>query len=279
MKGGKSALWVDENIADSITVHATRFIEKNKNKPFFLFFGTNDIHVPRYPHDRFRGKSGMGYRGDAILQFDWSVGEIVRALKKAGIFENTLIIITSDNGPVVDDGYKDEAVELLQNHKPWGPFRGGKYSAFEAGTRVPFIVHWPAQVKPTVSNALVSQIDMMATFASLTQPKGTFSIPYDSQNQLDTWLGKEFCGRDYVIASAGVLSVLTKEWKYIEPSNGRAYNQLTNTELGNDSVDQLYNIIIDRGEYDNVAIKFPERTNIIKDILKKEKQKGIGMEL
>lgn len=147
MKGGKSALWVDENIADSITVHATRFIEKNKDKPFFLYFGTNDIHVPRYPHERFRGKTGMGHRGDAILQFDWAVGEIVSALKHAGVFENTLIIITSDNGPVVDDGYKDGAVELLQNHKPWGPFRGGKYSAFEAGTRVPFIVHWPSEVE------------------------------------------------------------------------------------------------------------------------------------
>ena len=83
MKGGKSALWEDENIADSITVHAVRFIERNKDKPFFLYFGTNDIHVPRYPHKRFRGKTDMGHRGDAIVQFDWSVGEVVRALKEA----------------------------------------------------------------------------------------------------------------------------------------------------------------------------------------------------
>ncbi|HCF80174.1 MAG TPA: arylsulfatase, partial [Porphyromonadaceae bacterium] len=122
------------------------FIERNKDNPFFLYFGTNDIHVPRYPHGRFRGKTDMGYRGDAILQFDWSVGEVVRALKEAGVYDNTLIIITSDNGPVVDDGYQDEAVEKLKNHKPWGPFRGGKYSTFEAGTRVPFIVHWTGNV-------------------------------------------------------------------------------------------------------------------------------------
>ncbi len=150
MKGGKQALWEDENIADSITCKAVRFIENHKDEPFFLYVGTNDAHVPRWPHPRFVGKSGMGPRGDALLQFDWTVGEIMGALEKAGIAENTLIVLSSDNGPVVDDGYADGAVELLGEHRPWGPFRGGKYSIFEAGTRVPMIVSWPAQVKPGV---------------------------------------------------------------------------------------------------------------------------------
>ena len=92
----------------------------------------------------------MGPRGDALLQFDWTVGEIMAALEKAGIAENTLIVLSSDNGPVVDDGYADQAVELLGDHRPWGDFRGGKYSSFEAGTRVPFIVSWPERVKPGV---------------------------------------------------------------------------------------------------------------------------------
>ncbi|MDD3787952.1 MAG: arylsulfatase [Petrimonas sp.] len=279
MKGGKSALWEDENIADSITTHAVRFIERNKNKPFFLYFGTNDIHVPRYPNERFRGKSGMGCRGDAILQFDWSVSEVVRALKEAGIYDNTLIIVTSDNGPVVDDGYQDEAVALLKNHKPWGPFRGGKYSTFEAGTRVPFIVHWPGKVRTGVSDALVSQIDMLGTLAELTDVKSTQAIPEDSQNQLPAWLGSDLKGRDYVIGAAGTLTVLTSEWKYIEPGNGAAYNAFTNTELGNNPNDQLYNMCRDRGEYDNVAEENPLIVRFLKQILEEEKAKGINKEL
>ena len=279
MKGGKSALWEDENIADSITVHAVRFIEKNSDKPFFLYFGTNDIHVPRYPHERFRGKSGMGYRGDALLQFDWSVGQIVKALKKKGIFENTLIIISSDNGPVIDDGYNDGAVEGLKNHKPWGPFRGGKYSTFEAGTRVPFIVHWPDRVEPKVSPALVSQVDMTATISALMGQARSPEIPEDSQNQLNAWLGLELNGRDYVIGSANSLSILTREWKYIEPSNARPYSAYTNNELGNNPNKQLYNMVIDRGEYDNVAAENPHRVEIMKQILEREKEKGINKDL
>ena len=168
MSGGKSALWVDEDIADVITGKAVDFIKKNKDKPFFLYFATHDIHVPRVPHHRFVGKSGMGPRGDAILEFDWSVGEIVKTIDKLDLAHKTMIIVTSDNGPVVDDGYKDDAVEKLGDHKPAGPLRGGKYSAFDGGTSIAFIVRWPGKIKPGTSDALFSQIDLMSSFASLT---------------------------------------------------------------------------------------------------------------
>mgnify|MGYP000511964981 CR=1 FL=1 len=153
MKGGKQALWEDENIADSITVKAARFIEKNKRHPSSCM---SEQMMRMCPVGRIlvlSAKAAWGPRGDALLQFDWTVGEIMAALEKAGIAENTLIVLSSDNGPVVDDGYADQAVELLGDHKPWGAFRGGKYSSFEAGTRVPFIVSWPAEVKPGVSDA------------------------------------------------------------------------------------------------------------------------------
>ena len=140
MKGGGKALWKDENIADSITAHAVDFIKQHKDEPFFMYFATNDVHVPRFPHNRFRGKNKMGLRGDAIAQFDWSVGQLLEALDKMGLTQNTLIILSSDNGPVVDDGYDDKAEELLNGHEPAGNLRGGKYSAFEGGTRVPVIV-------------------------------------------------------------------------------------------------------------------------------------------
>ena len=168
MSGGKSALWVDEDIADIITGKAVKFIEDNKDKPFFLYFSTHDIHVPRVPNQRFVGKSGMGPRGDAILEFDWSVGEIVKTIENLNLSRKTIIIVTSDNGPVVDDGYKDDAVEKLNGHTPAGPLRGGKYSAFDGGTRVAFIVRWDGKIKPGTTDALVSQIDFLSSFASLT---------------------------------------------------------------------------------------------------------------
>src|SRR5688500_10376862 len=167
MTGGKAAHWVDEDVADVITEKAVSFIKEHKDEPFFLFFSTHDIHVPRVPHSRFAGKSGMGPRGDVLLQLDWSVGEILDALDEGGFASNTLLIFTSDNGPVVDDGYEDQAVELLGSHKPAGNLRGGKYSAFEAGTRVPFIVRWPGQEKKGVSDALFSQVDLYASLATL----------------------------------------------------------------------------------------------------------------
>jgi arylsulfatase A-like enzyme len=234
--------------------------------------------VPRYPHERFRDKSGMGYRGDAILQFDWTVGMIVEALEKAGILDNTLIVLTSDNGPVVDDGYADKAVELLGDHRPWGEFRGGKYSNFEAGTRVPFIVHWPAVVKPGISDALFSHIDMFGSMEKLTGQDMGEAAGMDSQNYLATLTGEDKKGRDYVIEASGSLSISDGEWKYITPNKGPAYNKLTNTELGNSEDEQLYNLHEDVGEKQNVAKKYPDKVKEMKQILEQEKQKGFREE-
>ena len=151
MSGGKSALWVDEDMADVLTRKANAFHRRARRRPFFLYFATHDIHVPRVPNSRFVGKTEMGPRGDAIAELDWCVGEILETLDRRGLAQDTLVIFTSDNGPVVDDGYQDDAVKRLGSHQPAGPLRGGKYSAFEGGTRVPFLVRWPARVKPGVS--------------------------------------------------------------------------------------------------------------------------------
>lgn len=273
MKGGKSALWKDEFIADSIAGKAVDFINKHQSSPFFLYVGTNDIHVPRFPHPRFVGKSGMGPRGDSLLQFDWIVGQIIEALEKNGLMENTLIVLTSDNGPVVDDGYQDQAVELLGDHTPWGEFRGGKYSNFEAGTRVPFIVCWPEQVQPKVSDALVSHIDLYASMAKLVGKELQPGAAPDSKDYLSAFLGEDNKGREYVIEAAGSLSVSDGNWKYIKPSKGAAYAKETNTELGNDKAEQLYNLKEDIGEKNNVAAQNPEVVERLKNILEKERNK------
>lgn len=274
MKGGGKALWQDENIADTIAAKAVKYIESHKDTTFFLYIGTNDIHVPRYPHARFAGKSGMGYRGDAILQFDWTVGEIMKALREQGIADHTMIVLTSDNGPVVNDGYLDQAIESLGNHRPGGELRGGKYSNFEAGTRVPFIASWPAGITPGVSGALVSHIDLFASMAALTGQKPGAGVASDSRNQLSALTGEDKKGRDYVIESAQSLSISDGEWKYIAPNNSTPYSAITRTETGNSPEDQLYNLRQDIGEKNNLASKHPEVVKKMKELLKQEKSKG-----
>ena len=269
MTGGRSALWVDEDMADVITDKAVKFIEDNQGKPFFLYFATHDIHVPRVPNGRFAGKSGMGPRGDAILEFDWSVGEIVKAVKRMKLEKKTLIIITSDNGPVVDDGYRDQAVELLGSHKPAGKLRGGKYSAFEGGTRVVFISSWKGTIKKGVTGALFSQIDMMASLAGIAGASIPEGGAPDSRNNIDVLTGRTTVGREWVVEqpARNRLSIVQRGWKLIEPGQGPKIQVNTNTETGNDPSYQLYNIGTDPGERNNVAGDNPVIVKELTDLL------------
>jgi len=141
MSGGHQARWVDEEVSLTFLHKATQFITDHQQHPFFLYLALTEPHVPRMPATQFKGKSGLGYRGDAILQLDWTIGQLVKHLQASGMEKNTLIIFSSDNGPVLDDGYQDGAVTLLNGHTPAGPLRGGKYSSLEAGTRDPALDH------------------------------------------------------------------------------------------------------------------------------------------
>lgn len=279
MKGGGKALWKDENIADSITAHAIEFLRQHRDERFFMYFATNDVHVPRFPHQRFRGKNKMGLRGEAIMQFDWSVGQLMKALDELGLTENTLIILSSDNGPVVDDGYQDKAVELLNGHDPAGGLRGGKYSTFEAGTRVPVIVHWPKMIQePQVSDVIISQIDWLASLASLVDARIPAGSAADSYDRLGNLLGTDDTDRPWVIehSANNTLSVRTRDWKYIEPNDDpRTIQKETNTELGNAAVPQLYDMTVD-GERENVAAKYPEKVFELERILRQVRKRTIN---
>ncbi len=259
MSGGRSARWVDEEIADVLAAKAVAFVESHKNRPFFLYFATHDIHVPRVPHPRFTGKSGLGPRGDAIFQFDWCVGEVMNTLDRLKLAGNTLLLFTSDNGPVVDDGYQDQAVEKLDGHRPAGPLRGGKYSAFDAGTRVPFVARWPEKVRRGTSDALISQIDFFSSFATLTGETLSGTDAPDSFNVLPALLGASDSGRDHLVEQAGALSLIQGDWKYIEPHKGARINSESNIELGNDPQPQLYNLRDDLGEKENLASRYPAK--------------------
>ncbi|QNI36311.1 sulfatase-like hydrolase/transferase [Edaphobacter albus] len=259
MEGGKSALWVDEDIADTLSGKAVHFIEQNSHHPFFLYYPVHDIHVPRLPNERFVGKTSMGPRGDAIAELDWCVGRIVQTLEKQGIAHNTLIVFSSDNGPVVDDGYQDDAVKKLGSHKPAGIYRGGKYSNFDGGTRVPFIAKWPDRIKSgTTSNALVDQIDLLASFASLTGQQLQHNDAPDSVDLLPALLGRSRIGRESLVEEAGALSLVDGQWKVIRGDNKAAFDPYTKTELGNAPRPQLYDRISDPGEHHDVAAAHPE---------------------
>lgn len=275
MTGGESALWEDESIAQKLIGKAKEFIENHKDGPFFLYFATHDIHVPRAPNKTFVGRSELGPRGDVILQLDWSLGEIIHVLDSLGLSENTLIVFTSDNGPVLDDGYQDQAVEKLNGHTPSGSLRGGKYSTFEAGTRVPFVISWPSHVRgETISDALISQVDLFASFAKLTgQDIAPTSAP-DSYDVLQALLGESKKARDFVVEHAGSLSVIKGNWKYIEPSDGASYYKETNIELGNAPYPQLYDLSVDLGEKINLAEKYPVKTAELSSLLESIKSRN-----
>ena len=272
MQGGKTARWTDEEMPLTFLEKAKQFIEANRKKRFFLFYALTEPHVPRMPSTMFKGRSGLGFRGDAILQLDWAVGEILKQLESLGLAKNTLVMFSSDNGPVLDDGYQDEAVTKQNGHLPAGPLRGGKYSAFEGGTRVPWILSWPGTIKPGVSDALLSQVDLLASFAQLLhQPLKTGEGP-DSEGQLPALLGKSKQGRTVVVTQGGALGLIKDGWKYIEPNNGAPYNKLTGIELGNAPRPQLYDLKTDLGEKNNLAEKYPERVSEMQTLLQKIKE-------
>lgn len=259
MKGGASARWKDEDMADNITNKAVSFLEAQKpNNPFFLYYGTQDIHVPRAPHARFVGKTTMGPRGDSIASLDWCVGQLLDTLRRKGLERDTIVMFSSDNGPVIDDGYADEAVAKLGDHKPWGPLRGGKYSTYEAGTRVPFLLRWPARVKPQTSDALLCQMDLYASLASLTGQTLPQGAAPDSENILPALLGESKAGRTTLVEAAGGKAFREGNWKYIRANKGPKTN-LTKNELGNNDAPQLFDLSKDLGEQTNLAATDPTR--------------------
>jgi arylsulfatase A-like enzyme len=278
MTGGAKARWVDEEFPDVFTGKAVDFIKDSKDQPFFLFFSFHDIHVPRIPNPRFAGKSSMGSRGDAIVQMDWCTGEIIRTLEEHGLEENTLVIFTSDNGPVLDDGYADQAVELIGNHNPSGPFRGGKYSVFEAGTRVPTIVYWPSVVKPGVSDALTTQVDLFATLAGMVGVDLEKDDAPDSYDMLPAWLGESEDGRETMLEEAFTFALRQGDWKYIQPlPDGKqvpGWFRNKDIESGLSSEAQLYDLSNDLGELDNIAGSHPLKVEELNDLLEEIMKAG-----
>ena len=250
MKGGENALWRDIDMADHFLKKANEFLEENKKNNFFLFYSLQQPHVPRTPHPRFEGLSGMGPRGDVILEADWCIGQIYKTLEKLDLLKNTLIILSSDNGPVLNDGYYDNAVELLGDHDPFGGLRGGKYSLFEAGTKVPFIAYWKNIIQSGVSNEIISQIDLLSSISSIVGDKFRSRDGKDLSNLI---LNNSGNGRKELIIEATTRTAFRSgDWVMIPPYNGVPVNKNVNIELGNSNEYKLFNIKNDPGQKINL---------------------------
>ena len=170
--------------------------------------------------------------------------------------ENTIIIFSSDNGPVLNDGYKDGAPEMVGEHKSAGGLRGGKYSLFDGGTHVPFFVYWKGHIKPLRSSALICHMDIMASLAEMLH----IDLPdnLDSENHLDALLGKSDVARkDLVVEAQGRLAYRNGDWVMLPPYKGSERN-LTGNELGNLGEYGLYNLSLDFSQDNNVAADNPE---------------------
>jgi arylsulfatase A-like enzyme len=245
MKGGAKAVWNDNDIADNLVEKAEKFIYENANNPFFLLLSTNDIHAPRLPHPRFKGATNLSYRGDNIVQLDWCVGEIMKILRQKGIEKNTILVFTSDNGPVyIDGGYEDESDK--GTHKAAGIFRGGKYQIYEGGTRVPFIIKWPSTIEPKVSSALISQVDLLASFAAFFNLEIPVEAALDSRNHWDAFIGKDDVGANVILEqtnSKRSIAIRKGKMKYLNKP-GDKY--------------EMYNLEIDPEEKNNIIEEYPE---------------------
>ena len=276
--GGTAARFRDEDLADAWVAQSKGFIhaQKTSGKPFFLFFAAHECHVPRVVHERFQGKSQLGPRGDAILELDWCVGELTKTLADNGLSENTLVVFCSDNGPVLDDGYKDDAVEKNGAHRAAGPYSGGKYSVYEGGTRTPFITCWPGTIPVGVSDELVCTIDLATSLASLVGQAMPADACLDSLDVSDALLAKTGAtGRDHLVqqdnGGGGNFGLRVGDWKLVRHDRKQARNLVVEQQLANTNVPQyqLFDLSADPGEKNDVTAARPQLASQLAERLRK----------
>lgn len=260
MSGGQKARWKDEEMAQHLLEKATDYIDKHAKEPFFLYYATHNAHEPRVPSPAFKGKSEAGIYGDVIEEFDHCVAGIIQALKKNNIYDNTLIIITSDNGPMIKEGYDDGALENINGHNPYGELRGEKYSLHEGGTRVPFICSWPRNIrKPFTQEQSFSYIDMLATFAGILNIPITDQACNDSKNGAALFQCPDVpLYREYIMIqnNSGQIAIRKGDWKYIPATKNRPA--------------ELYNLVTDPSELHTVTMAYPDKAAELMEYVKRD---------
>jgi arylsulfatase A len=257
--------WDDSQYGPSFTEKAVAFIAKHQanqtDKPFFLYFPSQAPHRPCVPPDFVRGKSKAGRRGDMVMEFDWSVGQILKTLQRHKLAENTIVIVTSDNGATPGDTFPPGSKNRNGNifgktfgHKSCGPWRGYKSQIWEGGHRVPLIVRWPKKVaQASVSHELVCLTDVIATVADVLESKLPTGAGPDSISFLPALLGKTTNSSDRAVIHhdySGRFAIRQSDWKYVAPF-AKARHGIENGAL-------LFNLKDDPAESGNVIAKQPD---------------------
>lgn len=262
--GGEAALYQHENLAVRLTEKSVDWIERQQQEPFFLYFAPRNVHSPLKPHPRFAGKSKIGVYGDFILELDWSVGEILKALQRKGFADNTLVLFSSDNGGV-QKGHRPARVVDYDGHKANGPLRGQKTEVYEGGHRVPLIARWPGKIQAgTENDAFVSLLDVMHTTAALVGK----SLPDDAAPDGYSFLHELVRGnaagpvRNQLVMNAnddnGYWAVRQGDWKLILGRHGGGSIGPPHPVDKTTPAGQLYNLSTDLGESNNVYDQHPE---------------------
>lgn len=277
-------LYDDRTVGTTLKDKAVEFIKDKKDEPFFLYFATTNIHHPFTPAPRFIGTSEAGRYGDFIHELDWIVGEIVKTLEEEGLTENTLLIFTSDNGGMLNQGGQDA---YAAGHHQNGELLGFKFDSWEGGHRVPFIVKWPGKVPAnTLSDALLSNLDLLATMAALTKRTLGKGEGIDSYNMLPALVGdpQEPIREELLISSSQLTNVGYRkgDWMYINTQGGGGFADKEvgahslggagafpftgqkNSDIANGEYKasappaQLYNLKQDPRQAENVYNEYPE---------------------
>ncbi|MCL6218980.1 sulfatase family protein [Zunongwangia pacifica] len=292
------SLYIDEKVGTTLKDSAVAFIKRHKEDPFFLYYATTNIHHPFTPAKRFLGESDAGRYGDFIAELDWLVGEVMNTLDEEGLRENTIVVLTSDNGGMLNRGGQDA---FKMGHHMNGDLFGFKFDAWEGGHRIPFIIRWPGKVKAnTVSDQLISSnLDMVATFASLFNRKLKKGEAVDSYNVMPIFLdetSKEI-RNEMMIAPNDLRNMALRkgEWMYISAQGGGGFNaeyrgmhdfggasattftNEKNSDIENGKIKadaapaQLYNLKEDLRQTENLYNKYPEKVKEMKKELEKIK--------
>ena len=258
-------------------------VKMNPEKPFFLLHSTSAVHLPSFASRELKGATKAGPHGDFIFEFDYVVGELMKTLEKLGVADNTVVIISSDNGP--------ETIAVANMRADYGhdgarPWRGMKRDNWEGGHRVPFIVVWPGKIVPgSTSDQTICLTDVMATCAAITGSDLPGNSAEDSFNILPVMLGKDDGNpvRPYTLHQPTSLSLGIRKgsWKYLEHtgSGGNSYSRdilvpFALPEAAPTAPGQLYDLSRDPGETTNLYFKYPEVVRELKELLENSKTTG-----
>ena len=283
--------WKLENILPDLTSHAVQWIEETapSKKPFFLYFALTSPHYPVVPAPEFVGTTKVGAYGDFVHQTDWSIGQLLDALDRAGVADNTLVIFTSDNGAEVTGEVKPGTYDRVQEfgHRSSGDLRGAKRDAWEGGHRVPFIARWPEKIQPgTVSDETICHVDFMATVAAILEHKLPDNAAEDSVSILPALLGEQLKMplREATVhhSARGKFAIRQGDWVLIDAPSGddngaNGEPAWLKSERGYTTHDQpreLFNIREDLSQRHNRCADQPEIASKLSSLLKKYIEEG-----